>query len=249
MKALLVEDETAAAVNLIALLHEVDPNVMVVATLESVTDTIRWLSDHAQPDLIFMDIHLADGDAFKIFERIDVVSPVVFTTAYDKYALEAFKVNSIDYLLKPIKRNDLIRALDKFRRLSGSEKNVYVEQTRKLFSGGVQHFLIPYRDKLVPVNPSEIAFFYTTDEHVSLTTLDQRTLPMDRSLDTLMEQLPARDFYRANRQYIVSRQAVADLSVWFGHRLSLNLSVPTPERIIISKARVPDFKRWFTGSE
>ena len=217
--------------------------------LETVTETVAWVRSHPLPDLIFMDIHLADGQAFRIFEQTDIVSPIVFTTAYDRYALDAFKVNSIDYILKPIKRDELERALDKFRRFSGGERDEYVERTNRFVAVRAQSFLIPFRDKLVPVSADQIAYFYTSHEKVSVTTLDEKTLPMDRSLDTLMAQLPGSDFFRANRQFIVSRRAIRDLSVWFGSRLSVNLSLRTPERIIVSKARVPEFKRWFVGDE
>ena len=118
MKALIIEDETAAALNLAAVLRQVAPGVEVVATLESVAESIEWLRANPQPDLLFMDIHLADGDSFRIFKSVEVTAPVVFTTAYDQYALEAFKVNSIDYLLKPINADDVRRALEKLRRLT-----------------------------------------------------------------------------------------------------------------------------------
>ncbi len=249
MKTLIVEDETAAATNLRTLLREIDPEVAVLDVLETVTETVAWVRSHPLPDLIFMDIHLADGQAFRIFEQTDIVSPIVFTTAYDRYALDAFKVNSIDYILKPIKRDELERALDKFRRFSGGERDEYVERTNRFVAVRAQSFLIPFRDKLVPVSADQIAYFYTSHEKVSVTTLDEKTLPMDRSLDTLMAQLPGSDFFRANRQFIVSRRAIRDLSVWFGSRLSVNLSLRTPERIIVSKARVPEFKRWFVGDE
>ncbi len=249
MNTLIVEDETAAATNLRTLLREIDPEVAVLDVLETVTETVAWVRSHPLPDLIFMDIHLADGQAFRIFEQTDIVSPIVFTTAYDRYALDAFKVNSIDYILKPIKRDELERALDKFRRFSGGERDEYVERTNRFVAVRAQSFLIPFRDKLVPVSADQIAYFYTSHEKVSVTTLDEKTLPMDRSLDTLMAQLPGSDFFRANRQFIVSRRAIRDLSVWFGSRLSVNLSLRTPERIIVSKARVPEFKRWFVGDE
>ena len=241
MNVLIVEDETAAATNLKALLLQIDPSIRIEAVIETVVETVRWVRDNPLPDLIFMDIHLADGQAFKIFEQIEIV----FTTAYDRYALDAFKVNSIDYILKPIKKEELRRAFDKLRRLSAPQVAEYVEQTNRFVASRSRGFLIPFRDKLVPLTPEEIAYFHTSDERVSVATLDGRTLPMDKSLDTLMGQLPAADFYRANRQFIVSRRAIADLSVWFGSRLTLNLCVKTPERIVISKARVPEFKRWF----
>ena len=245
MKALIIEDETAAARNLAAILRQEEPSMEIVATLESVAESIEWLRATPQPDLLFMDIHLADGDSFRIFDAVEIAAPVIFTTAYDQYALEAFKVNSIDYILKPIKKEELRRAFDKLRRLSAPQVAEYVEQTNRFVTSRSRGFLIPFRDKLVPLTPEEIAYFHTSDERVSVATLDGRTLPVDRSLDTLMGQLPAADFYRANRQFIVSRRAIADLSVWFGSRLTLNLCVKTPERIVISKARVPEFKRWF----
>ena len=245
MNVLIVEDETAAATNLKALLLQIDPSIRIEAVIETVVETVRWVKDNPLPDLIFMDIHLADGQAFKIFEQIDIECPIVFTTAYDRYALDAFKVNSIDYILKPIKKEELRRAFDKLRRLSAPQVAEYVEQTNRFVTSRSRGFLIPFRDKLVPLTPEEIAYFHTSDERVSVATLDGMTLPVDRSLDTLMGQLPAADFYRANRQFIVSRRAIADLSVWFGSRLTLNLCVKTPERIVISKARVPEFKRWF----
>ena len=248
MKALIIEDETAAARNLAAILRQTAPDVEIVATLESVEESVEWLRSNPHPDLLFMDIHLADGDSFRIFDAVEIAAPVIFTTAYDQYALEAFKVNSIDYILKPIKKQELERAFEKFKRLSGREKAEYVEQTQRYLSARAQSFLIPFRDKLVPLTPDEIAYCYTADEKVSVVTFDGRSLPMDKPLDTLIALLPERDFYRANRQFIVSRRAVRDLSVWFGSRLSVNLTVKTPERIVVSKARVPDFKKWFTGN-
>lgn len=247
MKALIIEDETAAATNLKALLREIDPTIEVLTVIDTVVDTIQWIRSNPLPDIVFMDIHLADGEAFKIFEQVDVACPIVFTTAYDRYALAAFKVNSIDYILKPIKREELQRAIEKLKRFSGHEKAEYVEQTQRFLTAWAHSFLIPVRDKLVPLMTEDIAYFYTADEKVSAYTFDGRNFPMDRSLDTLMGQLSDTEFYRANRQFIISRKAVSDLSVWFGSRLQLNLCVKTPERIVISKARVSDFKKWFVG--
>lgn len=245
MDALIIEDETAAAVNLKALLAEVDPTVRVIGVIDAVVDAVRWFGAHPLPDLVFMDIHLADGDAFRIFSEVDVACPVVFATAYDRYALDAFKVNGLDYLLKPIKPDELRRALEKCKRFSVPEKAEYMERTNRFASGYSRCFLVPYRDKLVPLNVEEIAYCYTSAEKVTVRTCDGRSLPMDKSLDTLMGMLPERDFFRANRQFIVSRNAVRDMSVWFGYRLCINLTVETPERIIVSKARVPEFKKWF----
>lgn len=246
MKVLIVEDETAALVNLTSLLAEVAPLAEVVATTESVTDTVKWFAGNPAPDLVFMDIHLADGEAFRIFEQCDIPSPIIFTTAYDKYALDAFRVNSIDYLLKPIKASDMSRALDKLARFTQSDKQIYADKISQIAKQqrSQQVYLIHVRDKIIPIKSEQIAFCYTLDEKVTITTLDAQTYPYDKSLDAIMGTLPGEKFYRANRQFIISREAVRDISVWFGSRLSLNLTVTTPERIIISKARVGEFKRW-----
>ena len=251
MRVILVEDETAAAVNLKTLLGQVCPEVQILTILESVTDTVEWFRKNPVPDLVFMDIHLADGDAFRIFEQVEVTCPVVFTTAYDQYALEAFRVNSIDYLLKPIKSEDLARALAKLALFSQGDRSDYsgrVEQMAKQQVDKQRTFLIHVKDKIIPLSIQEIAFFYTRDERVTAYTLDGRELPMEGSLDSLMGSLPGTLFFRANRQFIISRKAIGDISVWFGSRLSLNLILKTPERIVISKARVPEFKRWMTGT-
>ncbi|MCC8034775.1 MAG: LytTR family DNA-binding domain-containing protein [Rikenellaceae bacterium] len=251
MKVLVVEDETAATVNLLALLNEVCPSCRIMGTLESVSETVAWLESNPVPDLIFTDIHLADGDAFRIFEHTEVTAPVVFTTAYDRYALEAFGVNSIDYLLKPIKTQDLERAIDKFSRLTGTARHDYTDRVNGLRDNKINRsrtFLVHLRDKLIPVKTEEVAYFHTADEKVTLCTNKGESYPFDKSLDTVMGELPQNGFFRANRQFIVSRGAIRDISVWFGSRLNLNLTVPVPERIIVSKARVPVFKRWL-GNE
>ena len=182
MNVLIVEDETAAATNLKALLLQIDPSIRIEAVIETVVETVRWVRDNPLPDLIFMDIHLADGQAFKIFEQIDIECPIVFTTAYDRYALDAFKVNSIDYILKPIKKEELRRAFDKLRRLSAPQVAEYVEQTNRFVASRSRGFLIPFRDKLVPLTPEEIAYFHTSDERVSVATLDGRTASRGRFL-------------------------------------------------------------------
>ena len=255
MKDLIIEDETAAALNLRSLLGHEFPEVEIVAMTESIVETAEWFATGGSPDLVFMDIHLADGNAFKIFERTEISCPIVFTTAYDQYALQAFRVNSIDYLLKPIKADDLRRAITKFERLSGAERTDYTEKVNRLAqshseqNNTQQNFLIHVKDKIVPLSKDDIAFFYTSQERVSVYTMSGENYPMMGSLETIMNRLPECEFFRANRQYIISRKAINDISVWFGSRLSVNLSVAIPEKIIISKARVPEFKTWLAGNK
>lgn len=245
MKALLIEDETAAARNLAAVLREVAPGVQIVATLESVAESIEWLRSNPQPDLLFMDIHLADGDSFRIFGAVEVTAPVIFTTAYDRYALEAFKVSSIDYLLKPINADDVRRALEKLRRLTSGERLDYGSRVRSLAAQRQEEvFLVRVRDRIIPLQRDRIAYCYTSNEKVTACDFDGETYPLDKTLEALQALLPERDFFRANRQFIVARRAVKEITVWFGSRLTLHLTVDTPERIVISKARVPEFKTW-----
>lgn len=252
MNTVIIEDETAATANLQVILGKVAPEARIVATLESITESVEWFSSHETPDLVFMDIHLADGNAFRIFERTEIEAPIIFTTAYDEYAIEAFKVNSIDYILKPINEADLRRALDKLRRLSASDvasnnRNIFRVAEQERAQEECSLFLIHVKDRIIPLRIEEIAFCYTSDEKVSAYTFDGRILPLDKTLEALSGLMPDREFFRANRQFIVSRSAIRDITVWFGSRLSLNMAVEIPEKIIISKARVPEFKRWFTG--
>ena len=248
LRVVIVEDETAAAVNLRNMLTSLVSDVEIVEVLESVEESVEFFQGEVDADVVFMDIHLADGDSFRIFQNVDIAVPIIFTTAYDEYALEAFKVNSIDYLLKPFKEEDLQRALDKFYRLTASERSSAKQRREQMVAAAVadsvQTLLVRYKDKIIPVRSEEVAFFYTSEDRVTLTTLDDRRYPVDKTLEMLSQQLPSDKFYRANRQFIVSREAVKDIVVWFGSRLALNLVVETPERIIISKARVADFKQW-----
>lgn len=248
----IVEDETAAAVNLKSLLTDNYPDFTIVAMLESVAETVEWFTANEPPDLLFMDIHLADGNAFSIFKRVELSCPIVFTTAYDQYALEAFAVNSIDYLLKPIKTSDLRRAMDKLSLLTGAELQTYRERVQTMVDNDAveqSSFLVHVRDKIIPLARTDVAFFYTSNERVVATTLSGESYPIGKSLDTISGRLPQCDFFRANRQFIISRSAVRDMSVCFGSKLCVNLTVEVPERIIVSKARASEFKQWIAGAK
>ena len=250
MKALIVEDETLAARHLNNVLAAVG-NIHVIGVLDSISETIEWFRSNSCPDIIFMDIHLADGLAFEIFNHINVSCPIVFTTAYDEYALKAFKVNSVDYLLKPIEVSDVQAALNKLKALSG------IQGMQNSISGLIDffrkdqkyksHFLIPSKgDKLLPVRVSDIACFYIDSGIVKAMTYDSFNYRFENTLDELADMLDQATFFRANRQFIISREAVKDVDLWFSGKLSLNLKVGTPCKIIISKAKVPEFKNWFS---
>ena len=201
-------------------------------------------------DLLFCDIQMPGLSGMELSRMLPADTRVIFTTAFSRYAVEGFRVNAVDYLLKPIKEEEVRRALEKLRRLSGLERSRYSERVERLAERAnerQQVFLVRVRDKFIPLQRERIAYCYTSDERVTACTLDGEKYPLDKPLETLQTLLPASDFFRANRQFIVARQAVAEIAVWFGSRLALRLSVETPERIVISKARVPEFKRWLTS--
>jgi two-component system LytT family response regulator len=250
MRAIIVEDEMLAARNLQAILNELG-NVQVIAVLDSITETVEWFSCNPQPDLMFLDIHLADGSAFEIFDRTEIRCPVIFTTAYDEYALKAFKVNSIDYLLKPIDTGAVQHALKKLQGLTITD-NMHNAVNKLMASFRATstfktHFLVPAKgDKLIPVQAIDIAFFYIDNGLVKAVTFDEKSFRFEHTLDELAEMLDPNTFFRANRQFIISRKAIKDIDLWFNNRLSVNLKIPVPEKILISKARISEFKNWFS---
>ena len=252
MKAVIVEDELIAAQNLQRLISQFAGDIEVIAILQSVEESVEWFAIHPAPDLVFMDIHLADGSSFGIFEKVQITSPVIFTTAYDEYALKAFEVNSIDYLLKPINTKNFERAIAKFRHLVSTNDNTTDSIAKLLASYNNKkdayktHFLIPHKDKLIPLSVERIACFYVENKMAKIITTDNETFYMDSPLEDLYLQLDPSEFFRANRQYIVSHKAIKDISIWFGSKLSINLIVTVPEKIIVSKARVAEFKVWYT---
>lgn len=253
MTALIVEDEALAARNLQRVLEEIG-TVNVLDTLDSIAETLDWFAVHAKPDILFLDIHLADGSAFEIFDRVSITCPVIFTTAYDEYALKAFRVNSIDYLLKPIDGKAVRRSLDKLA--SFSSHSTHQADLGKLLSFFKKtsayrtHFLVPVRgDKLIPLQADEMACVFIDAGLVKAKTFDERTFTLEDTLDDLSGMLDPDVFFRANRQFIVARTAIKDIDFWFNSRLSLNLKVNVPEKVLISKARVPDFRKWFAGRQ
>ena len=249
MKAVIIEDENIAAQALQSLVREIDPEMEVLTILQTIEESVEWFEENPMPDLVFMDIHLADGSSFAIFENVDITCPIIFTTAYDEYALKAFEVNSIDYLLKPINKADLERALKKFKSLTSKPDKASLEGLLAQMGGLKKKyktcFLIPERDKLIPLATSNIAYIFIDTKTVKAITMDGHTYYLNQTLDDIMAQLDPEVFFRANRQFIISRAAVKDISIWFGNKLSINLLVSVPEKIIVSKARVGEFKSWF----
>ena len=253
MKALIIEDEKAAVRNLKALLKEVAPVIEVIGVLDSVTECVAWFQSEPAPDVVFMDIHLADGSSFEIFEHCRIPCPIIFTTAYDEYALKAFKVNSIDYLLKPIGAADLRRALDKLASLHHTsdpqESLSTLIHSRQKRGHYKTHFLIPYKgDKLLPLAVDQVQYFCITEGITKAVVSSQESYVLPHTLDELADSLDPERFFRVNRQYIIARNAVRDIDLWFNNRLSINLKIPVNEKILVSKLRVNEFKNWFAGN-
>ena len=247
---LIIEDEIPAQANLRRAIERQFDDLRVVGVESSVSGAVAWLGEEQNvADIIFMDVELSDGSCFAIFKQCQVKGKVIITTAFDNYAIQAFRVNSIDYLLKPFKEEELRRAWDKLERLTTAERSAAERKVREVAAAeSLNTLLVRYKDKIIPVAMADVAFFYTFAERVTLTTLTGESYPVDKTLEALSQQLTTEEFFRANRQFIVSRRAVKDIAVWFGSRLALNLTLETPERIIISKARVPEFKQWLQSA-
>jgi DNA-binding LytR/AlgR family response regulator len=248
IKCLIIEDEFAASSHLAALLKKVQPDIEILAMLESIKEGILWFNGHPEPDLIFSDIQIADGLSFSIFETVRPSSPIIFTTAYDEYAIKAFKLNSIDYLLKPIDEESLTFSLKKFREqqlLTGTKITELIQAVRLDKPTFRLSFLVRYQDRLLPVTTDEVMACYIDNGIVYLLLPGGKQYPVDMNLDDLQQQLDPRQFFRANRQFIISRKAILDMALHFNGRLLLNLKVNAPEAIFISKERVSSFKRWF----
>lgn len=252
MKILIIEDEESAVEQLKNMLQQLVERPDIVGAIDNIEEAVEYLSLRPAVDLIFLDIHLSDGLSFEIFKEVKVDIPVIFTTAYDQYAIQAFEVNSIGYLLKPIRKEKLQKALEKYYRVEARhpfapDAAVLEKITQMITRGGNyrRNFLVPVKDRLVPVAADEIAWFELKDGVVVTTKFDNKRLTMDeRSLDELTEQLDPAMFYRANRQYLVSRKAIREIEFYFNGRLVVKLSPPPDEKVLISKARASSFKEW-----
>ncbi len=250
MKVVIVEDEVAASDNLKYLLSAIDPDIEVVTVLDTVKSCIAYFSKPTDAALVFMDIHLGDGLSFEIFDHVDLDIPIIFTTAYDEYALKAFTVNSIDYILKPVHQEELAKALDKFRNLTHAQtlSKTDISEVLHVLQGQQKayksNYLISHRDELIPIKTEDIAYFYIDTGIVKVVTLQNKVFSMDKKLEDLEQELNPTLFDRANRQFIINRNAIAKIKHYFGGKLIVNVNPPTSERIVISKAKATPFKNW-----
>ena len=231
------------------MISTVDSTIEVVAQLQSIDESVEWFSTHPDPDIVFMDIHLADGSSFAIFETVEIHCPVIFTTAYDEYALKAFEVNSIGYLLKPIDKNKLSKAILKYRNLAPDwnhdRLSSFLQSMKAKTATYKTHYLIPRKDKLIPLGVERIFFIHTENKLVKVYLEDNSSYTVDYTLEEMMADLNPSEFFRANRQFIVAHKAIRDISLWFNQKLCVNLLISTPENILISKARASEFKSWY----
>ena len=250
IKTLIVEDEPAAVNRLkkeLAKINAVEFDIL--ATMDSVRESVTWLQQHEEVELIFMDIQITDGLSLEIFRQVTLKTPVIFTTAYDEYALQAFKVNSIDYLLKPINTKELQGAVDRFLDSRKSDSDDYLKQISSLVESYKpttyrSSFLVSYRHKMMMIDVNEVAYLYVKERGVFMKKNDGQEYMVDFYLDDLEKQLDPARFFRTNRQFLVARSAIKEIEPYFNGRLILGVKPESSTQIIISKVKATDFKRW-----
>jgi two-component system response regulator LytT len=247
---LIIEDEIKTARELQKNIEKTFDDVMVIAILTTISDTVRWFKENAEPDIIFSDIQLADGLSFEIYKRVAIKSPIIFCTAYDQYAIDAFKTFSIDYLLKPIDEDKLMLSINKYKQL----KQTFTDSNH---SYKLQNFLendvtlqykkailIHHQEKIIPLKTENIAYFQFELGSVFLLTLEGKRYFLNQTLDEIEKSINPQIFFRANRQFIINRTVILTIENYFTRRLLLKLSTPTSEDIIISKIKSPLFLKW-----
>lgn len=247
MKVLIIEDEFFASDRLKKLLFKIDPSIEILGLIETVEKAIQWFEENEEPDLMFVDIQLSDGISLEIFEKIQVECAIVFTTAYDEYAIQAFKVNSIDYLLKPINQKDLKNSIEKYNRL----KNKYAGESKKNIELLIEKFKIRFLVKtgvaMHSIDVSEIAYFYIKNQLCYLMTKNKERFALDYNLDEIEKLVNPDMFFRINRQMIISQKSIQKIHPFFSSRLLLDLEPEFTEDVIVSKRKVSLFKKWMGG--
>lgn len=246
MKIVIIEDEIKTAKALARLITQVTPEAEILASLQSVKGAIDYFSSHEAPDLIFMDVQLADGLCFDIFKEVTIKSPVIFCTAYDEYAIEGFKANGIDYILKPFTEETLITAFEKVKNIRNFfQGGQPVEKLlQPLTTGGKKSFLVFKDNKYTVISIENIAFFYIKNELPLMYTFDEKEYFINQSLDTVYNLLPPGQFFRVTRQYLINFDAVKEVEHYFARKLLVHLKVKTPEEIIVGKSKTTEFLTW-----
>ena len=250
MKTLIIEDEAPAFRRLQRILEEIEEDIEIIDVIDSVEESVKWLKNHQLPDLIFMDIQLADGLSFEIFNEIEINTPVIFTTAYDEYTLKAFKVNSIDYLLKPINKDLLEDSIAKYKKLNsgfidnGVDITSILKQINPEQKRYKSRFLVKVRDQLISIETKNIAYFFTENGLIYAITKSGKKYLIDYTLDELEDSLDPQEFYRLNRQIIAGFDAIATSYQWDKGKLKVELEPKHKEIVLISRDKATDFKKW-----
>ncbi|RPH34453.1 MAG: DNA-binding response regulator [Bacteroidales bacterium] len=253
LKALIVEDEKLAAEHLVTLINRVDPDIEVLAIIDSIEGAVKWLKTNTLPDLIFLDIQLSDGLSFEIFSYADVSCPVIFTTAYEEYALKAFKVNSIDYLLKPIRLEDLSFAIEKYKAILNKVNTQPDEQSfkykvdqmmRMMTNSFKNRFIVSVGLHLRSVETDKVNCFYSLGKGTFLLEENGKSYDIDYSLEQLEKLLDPQIFFRVSRQYIVNISAIKDIIVYSGRRYKLKIANFNDEDVLVSRSRINEFRVW-----
>ena len=251
MTTLIIEDEEPAYRRLHKMMKELEPGHTLLNQIVSVSSAVKWFKDNEAPDLIISDIQLSDGISFDIFKQVDIKCPVIFTTAYDQYAIEAFKVNSIDYLLKPVKKEELEKAVTKFKSLTPATAAPAIDINKLLQSlqpaAGAEYkkrFVVRYGEHIKTIDIEEVVYFYTEDKATFLCTKDARRFVVDFNLDTLDSILDPKIFFRINRQFIISIHSIAEMFAYSKSRVLIKLNPAAKHETIVSTERSADFKHW-----
>ena len=250
MNILIIEDEPQAAQRLETLVKELLPTSHILDKIDSVKRSVQWFKNNPSPDLVLMDIQLADGTSFQIFEQCEVKCPVIFTTAYDEYALKAFKVNSIDYILKPVDKNELQLALKKLESLTGNSDgtrkllNSIGEVVQKLSRKHKERFVIKVGEHLRTIEVKDILYFHSQDKATFCHTIDNRNHILDFTLEQLEEMIDPLAYFRVNRKYFVRAEAIQDIISYTNSRLKLVLRNSSDSDVIVARERVQEFKQW-----
>lgn len=249
MKVLIIEDEQISAHILNDILTDEYQDIEVVGSLHSVKGAIEWFDENEEPDLIFMDIQLSDGLSFDIIKKLDLTTPIIFTTAFDQYALKAFKVNSLDYILKPIDPKELEAAINKYKVLHGKKVKydvVVIEELIRSISKPTyrERFMVKSGQSLGYVLASDVLFAFADEGLVFLITQDGKKHHIDHKIEELQSMLNPNDFFRVNRKFIININSIQKIHTWFNSRLKLDLLRGDEHEVIVSRERVADFKNW-----
>ncbi|QGY44786.1 response regulator [Maribellus comscasis] len=253
MKILIIEDEPQTAIDLAQTLKKAEPAIEIENILESVHRSVEYLTENPMPELIYMDIQLADGLSFDIFKQVKITCPVIFCTAYDEYALNAFKLNGIDFILKPFDLKSVRASLEKINLLKEhfQKEDHYAKSVSSMIHsfrpGTKSSFLVNHKGKMIPVATSDIAYFFIADELTFLFTFDEQKYIVNYSLEVLEGQVDSQQFYRANRQYLINFGAIREVEPYFNRKLVVKLNVKCKEQILVGKLKVTSFREWLTN--